>query len=118
LADIAASFQKAVVEVLVLKTLRAAKEFKAKSIMLSGGVATNKLLRRTFKKESAKLGYNFFAPQAEYNTDNAVMIAIAGYMRNLQKSAGGGAPSEGDGSRPRAYGEKKYKLEARGDLDI
>ena len=50
LSDVAASFQQAAFDVLISKTLRAAKEFKAKSIMISGGVAANKTLKKNFKK--------------------------------------------------------------------
>lgn len=84
-ADVAASFQRAAVDVLVAKTTRAAKEFKAKSIMLSGGVAANQALRKALAAESRKLKANFFVPDFKYNTDNAVMIAVAAYMRKLQK---------------------------------
>ena len=97
-ADVAASFQQSVVDVLAAKTIRAAKEFGAKSVLLSGGVASNKLLRKTFKKESEKIGCSFFVPEFKYNQDNAAMIAAAGYMAHLRK--------------------KKYKLAAKGDLDI
>ena len=97
-ADIAASFEQAAVDVLVKKTTRAAKEFGAKSIMLSGGVASNKLLRKELVEQTRRLGLKFFVPQFAYNTDNAVMIAEAGYFAHLRK--------------------KKYKLAAQGNLNI
>lgn len=84
-ADVAASFQQAIVDVLVQKTIRAAELFGAKSVMLSGGVAANKLLRATLKEESEKRGLRFFVPDFIYNTDNAVMIAVAGFMAHLRK---------------------------------
>ena len=104
-SDIAASFQKAAFDVLIKKTLRAAEEFKAKSIMISGGVAANKTLAQEFKKainEKFK-AHNLRTkkPQlliTKFPTDNAAMIAIAAYINHIRK--------------------KKYKLEANGNLDI
>ncbi len=84
-ADIAASFQKAALDVLVAKTTRAAYAFKAKSIFLSGGVAANKELRKTLQATSYKLRANFLAPSMAFNTDNAAMIAVAGYINSLEK---------------------------------
>ena len=83
--DVAASFQQAVFDVLIGKTMRAAKEFKAKSVLLCGGVAANKTLRSALKKEAKKLDVDFFAPKMEFNTDNAAMIAADAYIRHLQK---------------------------------
>jgi len=96
--DIAASFQQAAIDVLVQKTMRAAREHGARSILLSGGVAANALLRKTLKAESQKLKAHFLVADLKYNTDNAVMIAVAAYMTHLRK--------------------KKYKLEAQGGLNI
>ena len=84
-ADTAASFQQAVIDVLVAKTLRAAKEFKAKSILLSGGVANNKSLRQALKKEARKKKIIFWAPPLEFTTDNAAMTAVAAYFDHLKK---------------------------------
>jgi len=84
-ADIAASFQSAVIDVLVAKTIRAVREFHAKSILLSGGVAANKKIRTAFRSESRKIGVYFFAPSIVFNTDNAVMIAAAAYINYLRK---------------------------------
>ncbi|MCP6720164.1 MAG: tRNA (adenosine(37)-N6)-threonylcarbamoyltransferase complex transferase subunit TsaD [Patescibacteria group bacterium] len=83
-ADIAASFQQAAIDVLVEKTVRAAKEFRAKSIMLSGGVAANKILRRKLKIKSSKLKASFFVAPTKFNTDNAAMIAVAAYISHLR----------------------------------
>jgi len=83
--DIAASFQQAAIDVLVAKIVRAAKEFHAKSIMLSGGVAANKELRHRLSVISRQLSVNFFAPPMKYNTDNAAMIAAAAYINYLNK---------------------------------
>jgi len=89
-ADVAASFQEAVVDVLVQKTIRAAQAFRAKSVLLCGGVAANKALRQEFKatlrKQSfGKLRIKFHVPDMKFNTDNAAMIAAAAYIRYLQK---------------------------------
>ncbi|MFH1193259.1 MAG: tRNA (adenosine(37)-N6)-threonylcarbamoyltransferase complex transferase subunit TsaD [Candidatus Jorgensenbacteria bacterium] len=85
LGDIAASFQQAAIDVLVAKTERAAREFKAKSIMLSGGVAANSALRLALLTTSNKLQIKFFAPPMSLNTDNAVIIGAAAYIAHLQK---------------------------------
>ena len=79
-ADIASSFQKAAAEVLIQKTIQAAKEYKVKSIFLSGGVSANKLLRSDLARAAKKLSVNYSQPELEYTGDNAAMIALAGYM--------------------------------------
>jgi N6-L-threonylcarbamoyladenine synthase len=76
-ADICAGFQQAAVDVLVTKTLRAVKEYGAKSISLSGGVAANKALRQMLNVKCQKLGINFFVPPQNLCTDNAEMIGVA-----------------------------------------
>ncbi len=83
--DVAASFQQAAIDVLVSKTIRAAKKFDAKSIMLSGGVASNKALRKALQTTAYKLQTNFFAAPKKFNTDNATMIAVAAYIQYLRK---------------------------------
>lgn len=76
--DMAASFQAAVVDVLVDKTLLAAKEFGAQEILVSGGVSANKSLREAFQNKSK---YPIHIPPHELCTDNAAMVAGAGYYR-------------------------------------
>ncbi len=83
--DVAASFQTAAVETLAKKAERAAQEFGAKSILLSGGVAANSALRGVLSNKAKELKIKFFAPSFEYNTDNAAMIGVAGYMSHLRK---------------------------------
>ena len=85
-ADIVSSFQKSAIDVLVQKTMRAAKEFKVKSVLLSGGVSANKLLRSELQKNTTEAGIKYFQPPMEYTTDNATMIAIAGYFNHKQKT--------------------------------
>jgi N6-L-threonylcarbamoyladenine synthase len=82
-----AEFEDAVVDVLVSKTIKAAKKFQVKSIMLSGGVAANKKLRATFQAAVEKnFPEVFFSmPDLKYCTDNAAMIATAGYFRAQRK---------------------------------
>lgn len=80
-SDICASFQQAVVDVLAVKTIRAAKEYKVKSILLSGGVSANKLLRRTLEKESKSLKVSYSQPDFAYTGDNAAMTAAVGYYK-------------------------------------
>lgn len=98
LNDIATSFQEATLEVLTAKTLRATKEYGAKSIILSGGVAANSALRRSLQNESKKIGANFLSADKKFQGDNAVMIAVAGYITYQRK--------------------KTLPLKANGTLDI
>jgi len=78
---IAAEFQRAVVDVLVAKTIRAAKEFKTKTILLAGGVASNDLLRETLKLEAEKLKTLFLVPSKNFCIDNAAMVAFIAYLK-------------------------------------
>ncbi len=114
--DVAASFQRAAFDVLIKKTLRAAREYKAKSIFISGGVAANKALAKEFKKEIRDMrqvarNKNHVKNKShiswpiipillitKYPTDNAAMIAAAAYINYLRK--------------------KKYPLKANGNLNI
>ena len=79
--DIAASFQAAVVEVLVTKARRAAAQLGAKGIVLGGGVAANSLLREEILGACADDGLHGFVPSRQMCTDNAAMIAAAGWYR-------------------------------------
>ena len=81
-ADIAASFQQAVVDVLVSKTIAAARKHKVKTVILSGGVAANNHLRKTFDQKLKNLNpkLDFLVPPKNFCTDNAAMIAAAGYF--------------------------------------
>lgn len=77
-ADLAASFQAAVVDVLFTKTMKAAQVFKAKEILLAGGVSANQALREAFL---AQKEFKVHIPNLALCTDNAAMIASAGYYR-------------------------------------
>ncbi len=87
--DILASFQQAVIDVLVEKTIRAALEFDTKKIVLAGGVAANDLLRRSIKKRANSLKFKVFYPSFSLCTDNAAMVASVGYykLRENKKSS-------------------------------
>ncbi len=77
--DIAASFQQSVVDVLVSRAVKAAKETGYLKLALAGGVASNSALRATMKEECEKNGIDIFYPSPIYCTDNAAMIGVAAY---------------------------------------
>ncbi|NBR77089.1 MAG: tRNA (adenosine(37)-N6)-threonylcarbamoyltransferase complex transferase subunit TsaD, partial [Actinobacteria bacterium] len=79
--DVAASFQRAVVDVLVHKARRAASQCGARTIALGGGVAANSLLRREMQRAGDDDGVRVVLPSREMCTDNAAMIASAGWYR-------------------------------------
>nr|WP_066711871.1 tRNA (adenosine(37)-N6)-threonylcarbamoyltransferase complex transferase subunit TsaD [Clostridium sp. Marseille-P299] len=78
-ADIAASFQEAVVDVLVTRTIAAAKEYGMDKVAIAGGVASNSALRAAMKAACDKEGLKLFYPSPLYCTDNAAMIGTAAY---------------------------------------
>ena len=82
--DICASFQQAVVDVLVDHTLKAAKSLDAKTIALAGGVASNSQLRETLQNRAKKIGIEALFPKPILCTDNAAMIGSAGYYSFLK----------------------------------
>jgi N6-L-threonylcarbamoyladenine synthase len=80
-ADVAASFQYAVVDVLAAKARKAAQQIGAKTVALGGGVAANSLLRGTMTSVCAESGWRLVLPSMGMCTDNAAMIASAGWYR-------------------------------------
>lgn len=79
--DVAASFQAAVVDVLVAKSVRAAQRVGAKAIVIGGGVAANSLLRSSVASAAEAVGVRSFVPSPAMCTDNAAMIAAVGWYR-------------------------------------
>ena len=78
--DLCASFQDVVVKSLVGKTVRALNDFDVKRLILAGGVAANRGIREALENESLRNGFDFSFPDMKYCTDNATMIAAAGYF--------------------------------------
>ncbi|MBQ2947294.1 MAG: tRNA (adenosine(37)-N6)-threonylcarbamoyltransferase complex transferase subunit TsaD [Bacilli bacterium] len=78
--DIACSFQNKVVEILSKKTMKALKEYNVKNLIIAGGVSANSGIRNKFKELCEKEGINLTIPNIKYCTDNAAMIAAAGYF--------------------------------------
>lgn len=88
--ELAAGFQNAVTDVLVGKTIRAARQSGVETVLLCGGVAANQLLRQRLAEACEKQGLTFFSPPFELCTDNAAMVARAGlenFSRNLTNPA-------------------------------
>ncbi|MGQ9511834.1 tRNA (adenosine(37)-N6)-threonylcarbamoyltransferase complex transferase subunit TsaD [Thermodesulfitimonas sp.] len=84
LADLAAAFQAAVTEVLVTKAFTAAADFKVKTLLLAGGVAANGYLRERFRAEASRRRLRLVIPHPALCTDNAAMVAAAGYYHFLR----------------------------------
>jgi N6-L-threonylcarbamoyladenine synthase len=80
-ADVAAGFREAVVDVLVTKSIRAARQTGARTVCLGGGVAANSLLRVRFAEAAEAEGLAHLVPDRAYCTDNAAMIAAAAHYR-------------------------------------
>lgn len=83
-ADVAASFQKAVIDVLVEHSLHAVKAYGFDKFVIAGGVASNSALRAAFEAECAAKGIAFYHPSPIYCTDNAAMIGVAGYYEYIK----------------------------------
>lgn len=92
-ADLAASFQQAVIDILVRKTLRAAEETGHRRIALSGGVSLNQALRAAFQQAAGRAGLEISVAPPVFCTDNAAMIAFAALLRHL---AGESSPLDDD----------------------
>ena len=83
--DISAGFQKAVIDVLTDKVFLACEKEKINQIVVTGGVAANSTLRKNIASEADRHGFKSYFPKPEFCTDNAAMIACAGYYKNLNK---------------------------------
>ena len=82
--DICASFQKTLIDILMDKLVKAAKQTGIREITIGGGVSANSGLRERITLEGKKRGWNTYLPEFKFTTDNAAMIAIAGYYHYLQ----------------------------------
>lgn len=83
-ADLCASLQKTVVDILLDKLIKASKEYGIKDIAIAGGVSANSGLRNGIVAEGRKRGWRTFLPEFKFTTDNAAMIALAGYYRYMK----------------------------------
>jgi len=84
--EYAYEFQQAIIDVLIKKTIKANNKYAVKTIMLAGGVSANKELRKQFKNAIKKIkNVEFKMPDLKYTTDNATMIATAGYFKAQRK---------------------------------
>ncbi len=83
-ADVAASFQQAVIDVITDNAVRAAKDYGCEKLALAGGVASNSSLRQSLVDRCAKEGIEFYYPSPIYCTDNAAMIGVAGYYEFIK----------------------------------
>ena len=81
--DICASFQKALIDILMDKLVKAARQTGLRDVTMGGGVSANSGLRERLAAEGRKRGWNVFIPPFKFTTDNAAMIAIAGYYHYL-----------------------------------
>lgn len=83
-ADLAASFQKAVVDVLVEHTMQAARDYHMDKVAIAGGVASNGTLREAMSRACEKAGLKFYRPSPVYCTDNGAMIGVAAYYEYIK----------------------------------
>jgi N6-L-threonylcarbamoyladenine synthase len=83
-ADLCASIQFTIVEILMKKLISATQQFGIKQVAISGGVSANSLMRKTLVETGEKLGWATFVPKMQFTTDNAAMVGIAAYFKFLQ----------------------------------
>ncbi|MBQ1974082.1 MAG: tRNA (adenosine(37)-N6)-threonylcarbamoyltransferase complex transferase subunit TsaD [Paraprevotella sp.] len=79
--DLAASLEQTIVDILMKKLYKAAKDLRIRQVAVAGGVSANSGLRNAFHEHAAKYGWKIFIPKFGYTTDNAAMIAITGYYK-------------------------------------
>lgn len=83
--DLAASLEASIIDILMDKLRKAAKLYNIKEIAMAGGVSANNGLRNAFREHAERYGWNIYIPKFSYTTDNAAMIAMAGYFKYLDK---------------------------------
>lgn len=83
--DLAASLEATIVDILMTKLRKAAKDLKIKDVAVAGGVSANNGLRNAFREHADKYGWKIYIPKFSYTTDNAAMIAITGYFKYQDK---------------------------------
>jgi len=84
-ADLAASIQRTIISILMKKLRMAVKQTGLNQVAIAGGVSANSGLRNAMEQEAAQNGWKLFLPPFKYTTDNAAMIAVAGYFKYLEK---------------------------------
>ncbi|KAA6349669.1 tRNA N6-adenosine threonylcarbamoyltransferase [termite gut metagenome] len=84
-SDLAASLEATIVNILMNKLRKAAKQYNIKEIAIAGGVSANTGLRNAFREHADKYGWNIFVPKFSFTTDNAAMVAITGYFKYQNK---------------------------------
>ena len=83
-ADLCASLQSTIIDILMTKLVKAAKVTGIKEVAVAGGVSANSGLRKALEEEGERRGWNVYLPQFRFTTDNAAMIAISGYYKYLR----------------------------------
>ena len=79
--DLCASFQKVLIDILMDKLIKASRQTGIKEVTIGGGVSANSGLRSRIENEGKKRGWNTYLPEFKFTTDNAAMIALAGWFR-------------------------------------
>lgn len=83
-ADLCASLQSTIIDILMDKLIKAAKEYGIKEVAVAGGVSANSGLRAAFQEQTVRRGWKIYIPEFAFTTDNAAMIAITGYYKYLK----------------------------------
>lgn len=83
--DLAASLEATIVDILMNKLRKVAKDYNIKEVAIAGGVSANNGLRNAFREHAVKYGWKIYIPKFSYTTDNAAMIAITGYFKYQNK---------------------------------
>ena len=90
----ATEVQQAVIDVLIKKTMKAVKDFNAKSLILGGGVSANQELRKQFKQKINNI--NFIVPKPDLSTDNGLMTAVTGFYHRKEIKPWGNISADGN----------------------